>query len=85
MNLFFRRNRGRKEGESPYSVIPESVTFDADSLRAELFNSKNNITLTLSVDTLQRNTARIRIKEANPIRSRYECKDSLVKEPVKVR
>ena len=59
--------------------------FDPDSVKANILNSKNNVTLALTIDTLQKNTARIRIRELNPIRARYECKDTLVKEPVKIK
>jgi len=82
---FCRRIRGTKEGSAPYSVLPESVVFDPDSVKANILNSRNNVTLALTIDTLQKNTARIRIKELNPIRARYECKDTLVKEPVKIK
>ena len=80
-----RRNRAIQEGTSPYAILPDSVVFDSDAVRANIINSKNNVTLALTIETLQRNTARIRIQELNPIRPRYECKDSLVKPPTRVR
>eukprot|EP00794_Sanderia_malayensis_P019892 gene19892-21835_t len=81
---FCRRNRAVQEGNSPFAVLPDQVVFDKDSFRANVINSKTNVTLVLTIEALQKNTARIRINELNPIRPRYECKDSLVKEPVKI-
>ncbi|XP_065068452.1 neutral alpha-glucosidase AB-like isoform X2 [Rhopilema esculentum] len=81
---FCRRNRGIQEGNSPYSILQDSVKFDSDSIKANLLNSKNNVSLALTIEPLEKNTARIRVRESNPIRPRYECKDSLDKEPAKV-
>ncbi len=83
--LICRRNRAIQEGTSPFSILPDTLVFGADSIRGNIRNANTNVTLVLIIEALQKNTARIRINELNPIRPRYECKDSLVKDPVRVR
>ena len=80
-----RRNRAIKSGESPYTVLKESVVFADNTIEANILNTRNNITLQLQLFTLEKNTARFKISEINPIRPRYEVKDSLVTEPKSVR
>ena len=68
-----------------YAVIPDSVQFQHGTVSCHILNTKNNVTLSLTVDTLQKETTRIRINEIDPIRARYEVTASLVEEPQKKR
>eukprot|EP00794_Sanderia_malayensis_P020167 gene20167-22142_t len=79
---FCRRNRAIEEGKSPFSILPDSVIFNSGLIKANICNCKTNVILVLTVEVLQNNTTRFRINELDPIRPRYECKESLVDDPV---
>ena len=79
--FIFRRNRRIQPGSSSFAVLSDSVKFDDGSISAKVINSNTNVTLSLIIDTLQENTARIRINEIDPIRPRHVVLESLVKEP----
>ena len=81
----FRRNRALQAGDSHFAILADTVKFEPSSVKAHILNSRDNVTLTLTIDTLEKQIARLRINELNPLRPRYECKDSLVKEPAKIR
>lgn len=78
---FCRLNRAIQPGESPYSVIKDSIVFSDSSIDVNILNTKRNVTLKLKVQTLKKNSVRFSINEANPIRERYQVKDVLVQEP----
>jgi len=87
-NIFFfscRNNRAIQPGESPYSVVKDSIVFTDSSFDVNILNKKTNVLLSLKLETLEKNTARFRINELNPIRPRYEVKDVLIQEPRTVR
>ncbi|CAH3179912.1 unnamed protein product, partial [Porites evermanni] len=81
---FCRNNRAIQPGDSPYLVVKDSIAFTESSFDVHLLNKKSNLLLNLKLQTLQKNTARFRITEVNPIRPRYEVKDVLIKEPVTI-
>lgn len=78
---FCRLNRAIQPGESPYSVIKDSIVFSDSSIDVNILNTKRNVTLKLKVQTLKKNSVRFSINEANPIRERYQVKDVLIQEP----
>ncbi|XP_074630015.1 neutral alpha-glucosidase AB-like isoform X2 [Acropora palmata] len=78
---FCRLNRAIQPGESPYSVVKDSIVFSDSSIDVNILNTKRNVTLKLKVQTLKKNSVRFSINEANPIRERYQVKDVLVQEP----
>ena len=80
-----RRNRAIQPGETPYSVVKDSIAFTDSSISANILNKKTNVELSLKLETLEENTARVRINEVKPIRPRYEVKDVLVQDPRPVR
>merc|ERR1712126_6597 len=82
---FCRRNRGIQPGESSFHVIPNTVSFEPGSISLDVLNSKVNVSFKLTIDTLQKNTARIRMTELIPMRPRFFVDASLVQEPLRVR
>ncbi|RMX38788.1 hypothetical protein pdam_00017684 [Pocillopora damicornis] len=78
---FCKNNREIQPGESPYSVVKDSLVFTDSSLDVNILNKKSNVLLGLKLQTLEKNTVRFRINERNPIRPRYEVKDVLIQEP----
>lgn len=82
---FHRLNRAIQPGESPYSVVKDSIVFSDSSIDVNILNKKRNVSLKLKVQTLKKNSVRFSINEANPIRERYQVKDVLVQEPETVR
>ena len=83
--FFHRRNRAIQPGETPYSVVKDSIAFTDSSISANILNKKTNVELSLKLEALEENTARVRINEVKPIRPRYEVKDVLVQDPWPVR
>ena len=83
--FLYSNNRAIQPGDSPYLVVKDSIAFTESSFDVHLLNKKSNVLLNLKLQTLQKNTARFRITEVNPIRPRYEVKDVLIKEPVTIR
>lgn len=81
----YRNNREIQPGESPYSVVKDSLVFTDSSLDVNILNKKSNVLLGLKLQTLEKNTIRFRINERNPIRPRYEVKDVLIQEPKTIR
>ena len=81
----YRNNREIQPGESPYSVVKDSLVFTDSSLDVNILNKKSNVLLGLKLQTLEKNTVRFRINELNPIRPRYEVKDVLIQEPKTIR
>ena len=74
-------NRAIQPGESPYSIVKDSIAFTESSIDVNILNKKTNILLNLKLQTLEKNTVRFRINEGNPIRPRYEVKDVLTQDP----
>ena len=81
----YRNNREIQPGESPYSVVKDSLVLTDSSLDVNILNKKSNVLLGLKLQTLEKNTVRFRINERNPIRPRYEVKDVLIQEPKTIR
>ncbi|XP_064293516.1 neutral alpha-glucosidase AB isoform X2 [Phalacrocorax carbo] len=78
---FCRRQRGLQPGRSPYRALLESLQLGPDAATLHLVNEATKVPLLLEVWGLQGNTTRIRIKELNPLRPRFEVPDVLVAEP----
>lgn len=82
---FCRRNRAYADdaANSPYALVKDSISTQEDRINADILNTETNIILTLQVQVLKDNTARVRINEKQPIKPRYEdhVKFTLVKEP----
>ena len=83
--FFHRNNRAIQPGQSPYSVVKDSIVFTDSSFDVNILNKKSSVLLSLKLQTLEKNTVRFRINELNPIRPRYEVNDVLIKEPQTVR
>ncbi|XP_065520844.1 neutral alpha-glucosidase AB isoform X1 [Lathamus discolor] len=78
---FCRRQRGLSPGQSPYRALLESLQLGPDAARMQLVNEATKVPLLLELWGLQGNMTRIRIKELNPLRPRFEVPDVLVGEP----
>ncbi|XP_061200430.1 neutral alpha-glucosidase AB [Neopsephotus bourkii] len=78
---FCRRQRGLSPGQSPYRALLESLQLGPDAARMQLINEATKVPLLLELWGLQGNMTRIRIKELNPLRPRFEVPDVLVAEP----
>ncbi|XP_049691589.1 neutral alpha-glucosidase AB isoform X1 [Accipiter gentilis] len=78
---FCRRQRGLQPGHSPYRALLESLQLGPDAARLQLINEVTKVPLLLELWGLQGNVTRIRIKELNPLRPRFEVPDVLVAEP----
>ncbi|XP_074991304.1 neutral alpha-glucosidase AB isoform X1 [Calonectris borealis] len=78
---FCRRQRGLQPGQSPYRALLESLQLGPDAARLQLVNEATKVPLLLELWGLQGNVTRIRIKELNPPRPRFEVPDVLVAEP----
>ena len=74
-------NRAIQPGESPYSVVNDSIVLSDSSIDCNVLNKRRNVLLSLKLQTLKKYSVRFTIKEANPLKPRYEVKDVLVQEP----
>jgi alpha 1,3-glucosidase len=89
---FCRRNRAYadqvtdKQVASPYILLKETIKLENSNVHADIKNKETDILLTLDIQVLQDNTARVRINEKNPIKPRYEehAKYTIVNPPVLV-
>ena len=72
-----------QQGQSPYVVLMESLQVQATSLSVQIINTKNNVRLLMQLFGLEKNTARVKINELEPLKPRYEIPvgDVLVGEP----
>lgn len=66
-------------------MVVESLSVGADSASFDVLNRENGVYFTIELTSVRGNTARIRMREKNPIRPRYEVEGSLVGEPEKER
>lgn len=59
---------------SPYQLIPDSLKVDEakGEVTANLLDTERNVPFVFTVSLLRRNTARVQIKEARPVKPRYE-------------
>ncbi|KAJ3286070.1 hypothetical protein HK104_009189 [Borealophlyctis nickersoniae] len=59
---------------SPYVLVSDSLKVDGKGglVTADLINSENGVSFAFSVNLLELNTARVQIKEKNPIKPRYD-------------
>lgn len=80
---FCKRHRAVTPGQSPYVVLPETINIQTTAVNLQILNTANNVKLTLELSGLERNTARIKVNEAEPIKQRYEIPvgDVLLEEP----
>ncbi|KAK7082723.1 hypothetical protein SK128_025164, partial [Halocaridina rubra] len=69
---FCRRHRAAKPGESPYSLLVDTVTVSETGIVGDILNEKNKVIFTLEVYPLEDHTLRVKINEKNPIRQRFE-------------
>ena len=80
-----RRNRAITPGESPYTVVADSISIEDTGCTMDILNTKNNVLLTAEVSTLEDSMFRLKIKEKAPLRPRYEVEGALVGEPKRER
>ena len=80
-----RRNRALSPGSSPYEVVVDTLKLESDSASFDLLNTENEVLFSAELVPLESKVTRIKIKEKNPIRERYEVKGALVAEPVRVK
>ncbi|KAI8095334.1 glycosyl hydrolases family 31-domain-containing protein [Thamnidium elegans] len=82
---FCKRNRAYADtlSVSPYLLLKDTISLSSSSVHADIKNTDTNILLTLDLQLLKDNTARIRINEKEPIKPRYDehAKFTLVGEP----
>ncbi|GAA5803029.1 hypothetical protein HPULCUR_008504 [Helicostylum pulchrum] len=82
---FCRRNRAYADtlSVSPYLLLKDTISLSSSSVHADIKNTDTNVLLTLDLQLLKDNTARIRINEKKPIKLRYDehAKFTLVGEP----
>lgn len=76
-----RRNRALTPGESPYTVVAESISIEDTGCQMDILNTRTNVLLRAEVSTLDDSMFRLKIKEKSPIRPRYEVEGALVSEP----
>ena len=78
-----RRQRNFKSDRSTYEVDFDSMTVVNDGhLQFRLSNTmESEKSFRLEIFTLEHQTLRLKINEENPLRQRYEAKESLVREP----
>lgn len=81
----YRRNRAITPGESPYTVVADSISIEDTGCTMDILNTKNNVLLTAEVSTLEDSMFRLKIKEKAPLRPRYEVEGALVGEPKRER
>ena len=81
MLLLYRRHRNISPHSSPYVVRPESVTIESSSITLEIENTDNNVIFSAVLNSLADGRARLRIREKDPLRQRYEVEGALVGEP----
>lgn len=78
--LIHRRNRKITPGESSYVILKDSVKSEPEYFYADLLNTRTNVKLKLHFYALANDTARLKIDEAEPLRQRYEVKESLLED-----
>lgn len=66
-------------------MVVESLSVGADSASFDVLNRENDVYFTIELTSVRGNTARIRMREKNPIRPRYEVEGALVGEPERER
>ena len=81
----YRRNRAITPGESPYTMVADSISIEDTGCTMDILNTKNNVLLTAEVSTLEDSMFRLKIKEKAPLRPRYEVEGALVGEPKRER
>ncbi|XP_076065923.1 glucosidase 2 subunit alpha isoform X2 [Oratosquilla oratoria] len=69
---FCKRHRELKGGESPYSLLLNSVQVSDSRVYSEVINIHNNVMFTLEMIPMKDSIIRFKINEKNPIRTRYE-------------
>ncbi|KAG1665345.1 Neutral alpha-glucosidase AB [Nymphon striatum] len=77
---FCRRNRKIVARESSYVLQKDTIKTEPSYFSGEILNTQNNVVLKLEFFSLANNTGRLKINEKNPIKARYEVKESLVSE-----
>jgi len=82
---FCKRNRALQEGNSPFEIIPGTIKYEYGTVSCDLLNIQTQVSFKLTIDTLEKDTARVRVTELSPIRPRYFVHDSLVKTPAQKR
>ncbi|XP_013399270.1 neutral alpha-glucosidase AB isoform X2 [Lingula anatina] len=80
---FCKRQRAYKPDQSPYVALLDSVQIEPTKMKVQLLNTQNQVRLLLEVIGLERNMARVKINELNPIKPRYEIPvgDVLIGDP----
>lgn len=80
---FCRRNRALTPGASPYHIPPDSLVTGETGCQLDLVNEETGVKLQLEIDHLKGSMFRVRIREKDPLRPRYEVEGALIGEPEK--
>ena len=78
-----RRNRALTPGDSPYTVVADSIAIEDTGCQMDILNIRTNVLLRAEVSTLHDNMFRLKIKEKSPLRPRYEVEGALAADPKK--
>ncbi|NXN97572.1 GANAB glucosidase, partial [Rhinopomastus cyanomelas] len=78
---FCRRHRALQPNNSQYRALLESLELGPDVARLQLVNEATKVPLVLELWGLRGNMTRLRIRELNPTRPRFEVPDVLVGDP----
>ncbi|WAR28829.1 GANAB-like protein [Mya arenaria] len=69
---FCKRHRRLRSDASRYVVLMESMKIQPSGMKMQILNTKNNVRLLMQVTAIKDNTARLKINELKPLRTRYE-------------
>ncbi|XP_065833509.1 neutral alpha-glucosidase AB-like isoform X2 [Oscarella lobularis] len=78
---FCRRQRKIGPRTSPYVAIPNSIEIRSNSILIDVRNTRNDVVFVVEFNAIEDSTSRLRIREKNPLRPRYEVDGALVGEP----
>ncbi|CAL1285603.1 unnamed protein product [Larinioides sclopetarius] len=78
---FCKRHRSTERRQSPYYLEMSSFKIYPTRIEGVIINSQNGVMLKLDLIALKNNMLNFKISELNPIRPRYEARESLVSDP----
>ena len=81
MTPLARRQRKIGPRTSPYVAIPDSIEIRSNSILIDVRNTRNDVVFVVEFNAIEDSTSRLRIREKNPLRPRYEVDGALVGEP----
>jgi hypothetical protein len=82
---FCRRHRDlpKVKGAVAYTIDQSSLVLSGGEVSATITESRSNVQLTLRLIRYENNIVRVKIVEKNPLRPRYEVKDSILENQIK--